>query len=130
MEYLEGIFIGYRHFERERIPPLFPFGFGMSYTDFSLSTLKVNIETKGRFSCKVSLKVKNTGTREGAEVVQIYIRDPESDLIRPPKELKAFRKIYSPPREISPCNIFSGEKGLSILRPPIGETGAWNRESS
>ena len=99
MEYQEGIFIGYRHFEREKIPPLFPFGFGLSYTKFSLSGLKVKQNHKGNYSCRVTLGVKNCGEKAGAEVVQIYVRDPESDLIRPPKELKGFQKVFLQPGE-------------------------------
>ncbi len=120
MEYFEGIFVGYRHFERERIPPLFPFGFGMSYTSFSLTGLKVKVETKGDFSCEVSLKVKNTGTRAGAEVVQIYIRDPESDLIRPPKELKAFRKIFLLPGKSEHLTFSLGKRAFQYFDPYRG----------
>ncbi len=94
--YAESIFVGYRHFEREKIRPLFPFGHGLSYTSFVYSDLK--IENKGAI-LKGSLQIKNTGRREGAEIAQIYVGDSASSLPRPPKELKAFRKINLSPNQ-------------------------------
>ncbi len=121
MEYLEGIFVGYRHFERERIPPLFPFGFGMSYTNFKMSGLKTSVSRVKGFSCEVSLILKNTGPAAGAEVVQIYIRDPKSDLIRPPKELKAFSKVFLQPGESRTVSFSLGKRAFQYYDPYRGD---------
>lgn len=93
--YNEGIFVGYRHFEYNNIKPLFPFGYGLSYTNFKYDkiTMEKNL-VSGEESIKVSIELKNTGDREGAEVVQLYIQDIESSLPRPFKELKGFKKIF------------------------------------
>ncbi|MGD0337585.1 MAG: glycoside hydrolase family 3 C-terminal domain-containing protein [Bacteroidota bacterium] len=94
VKYTEGVFLGYRHFDKDNIEPQFPFGFGLSYTTFEYSNIIVN---KDRFSpsepVEVQLTVKNTGKVDGAEVVQLYVGDPVSSLPRPVKELKAFAKI-------------------------------------
>ena len=92
--YGEGIFIGYRYCDARKIAPLFPFGFGLSYTTFAYSELKVGAtvirETEG---VKVELKVKNTGPVAGQEVVQLYVREQRPKVVRPEKELKAFAKV-------------------------------------
>ncbi|MCK9555108.1 glycoside hydrolase family 3 C-terminal domain-containing protein [bacterium] len=89
--YEEGIFVGYRHFDRENIEPLFPFGHGLSYTTFKYANLKVT-GGSGKIAATVSVDVSNTGEREGAEVVQLYVQDPECSVERPVKELKGFLK--------------------------------------
>lgn len=92
--YEEGIFVGYRYFDENNIKPLFPFGFGLSYTTFEMKNLKISKKSmKAEDTIKISVEVKNTGDREGAEVVQLYIEDPESSVKRPPKELKGFSKV-------------------------------------
>ena len=99
--YGEGLFVGYRYYDEKKTKPLFPFGFGMSYTKFSLSGLKApkSFDCDKSESVKVSLKVKNTGTRSGSEVVQLYIHDEVSTLRKPFKELKGFKKVYLAPDE-------------------------------
>jgi beta-glucosidase len=90
--YQESIFVGYRHFEKSQTETLFPFGYGLSYTTFAFSDVSVSsVSAEGDF--EVSFKVKNTGKIAGKEVAQIYIRDVESSLGRPIKELKAFEKV-------------------------------------
>ncbi|WP_281225706.1 glycoside hydrolase family 3 C-terminal domain-containing protein [Flavobacterium aquiphilum] len=92
--YKEGIFVGYRWAEKQKIKPLFPFGHGLSYTTFEYG--KVTADKKQLSSgdqITFSVKVKNTGNRDGAEVVQLYISDLKSSLVRPIKELKGFEKI-------------------------------------
>lgn len=94
VEYGESIFVGYRHLDREGIEPLFPFGHGLSYTTFEYDGLTADrseMDEKG--SIELSLRVTNTGDRDGSEVVQLYIGDEESSLPRPVKELKDFRKV-------------------------------------
>jgi beta-glucosidase len=99
-EYSDGIYVGYRHFEKKNIEPLFPFGYGLSYTKFKYKDLKTEIaagvtqpEVKG------SLNVSNTGKCDGAEVVQVYVRNIKSVVDRPVKELKAFLKVSLKPGE-------------------------------
>jgi beta-glucosidase len=89
--YGEGIYVGYRHYDTRGIEPLFLFGYGLSYTEFEYS--KLRIEKKGDSSVRVTLSVKNTGKSAGAEVVQLYVRDLEVSVHRPDKELKAFVKV-------------------------------------
>lgn len=93
--YKESIFVGYRWHEKQNIKPLFPFGHGLSYTTFKYSDIKADKTTLNQDeTLTVSVKVKNTGKRDGAEVVQLYISDTESSLPRPLKELKGFEKVY------------------------------------
>ncbi len=92
--YHEDIFVGYRGFEKEGIEPLFAFGHGMSYTTFEYSDLKLSSKRMSkRGKLEVSVKVRNSGTRKGKEVVQLYVADLESSLPRPVKELKEFAKV-------------------------------------
>ena len=92
--YGEGLFVGYRYYDAKKLEPLFPFGHGLSYTSFEYSDLKLNAD---RFTedngLDVSLNVGNSGKHSGQEVVQLYVHDAQSNLRRPEKELKAFRKI-------------------------------------
>ncbi|KAB2331406.1 glycoside hydrolase family 3 C-terminal domain-containing protein [Bacillus mesophilum] len=100
VEYKEGIFVGYRYYDKKRIEPLFPFGFGLSYTHFEYSKLslsKKQIEESEHVT--VTLNVKNAGNEAGKETVQLYVRDVESSVIRPEKELKGFEKVELQPGE-------------------------------
>jgi beta-glucosidase len=100
VHYGEGIFIGYRYYEKKSIDPLFPFGYGLSYTQFDYSNLKmdevINAVTGG---VQLSLDVKNVGSYAGKETIQVYIREILPRLVRPEKELKAFQKISFEPGE-------------------------------
>lgn len=100
VEYKEGIFVGYRYYDKKQLPVLFPFGHGLSYTSFSYSDLRVD---KKRLTdeeiCKVEVTVTNTGDRSGKEAVQLYVQDVDSRVIRPVKELKGFEKIALEPGE-------------------------------
>ncbi|KAH8830267.1 glycoside hydrolase family 3 protein [Flagelloscypha sp. PMI_526] len=109
--YNEGIFVGYRGFEIRELAPLFPFGYGLSYSTFEYSDLQISeISKEGNFS--VSLKVTNTSTVDGREIVQVYIGDPESSLPRPVKELKAFTKVDVKAGETVPVTIPLGREAL------------------
>lgn len=100
VEYREGLLVGYKHYEARGIEPLFPFGHGLSYTTFEYSDLKVDKETLyDNDILQVSVNVKNTGDRAGKEVVQLYVRDSESSVMRPEKELKGFQKLTLEPGE-------------------------------
>ncbi|MGH7598587.1 MAG: glycoside hydrolase family 3 C-terminal domain-containing protein [bacterium] len=100
VDYAEGIFVGYRHFDKNNLAPLFPFGFGLSYTTFAYSDLtitsKKNLPTP---EIEAAVTVKNTGPREGTEVVQLYVHEVKSKVARPIKELKGFQKIALRPGE-------------------------------
>jgi beta-glucosidase len=92
--YEEGIFVGYRHFDKENIEPLFPFGFGLSYSEFEYSNLILNThELCKNKSLVIEIDIKNTSHRKGAEVAQLFISEQDSSVERPPKELKGFEKI-------------------------------------
>lgn len=98
VEYREGIFVGYRYYDTKQVEPLFPFGFGLSYTTFEYSNLTVSAERiKDTDSLTVSVDVRNTGAVAGKEVVQLYVRDVESSVQRPDKELKGFDKVELQP---------------------------------
>jgi beta-glucosidase len=96
----DGVFTGYRHFDREDIEPLFPFGFGLSYTSFAYENLSLSAEKLdvGQ-ALTVSFDVTNTGDCAGAEVAQLYLSDVEATLPRPAKELKGFEKVHLEPGE-------------------------------
>jgi beta-glucosidase len=98
VKYAEGVFIGYRYYASSTNKPLFPFGFGLSYTKFSFSELKLSpssVPSGG--SLEVSFDVTNTGNRTGAEVAEVYVGDPSAHMPRPAKELKGFAKVRLSP---------------------------------
>ncbi|MEW5798328.1 MAG: glycoside hydrolase family 3 C-terminal domain-containing protein [Bacteroidota bacterium] len=97
VEYKEGILVGYRHFDTKKVEPLYPFGFGLSYTTFTLSDMNVKAKKNGMYD--VTVTVKNTGSVPGAEIVQVYVKDKKPKMIRPEKELKAFAKVMLAPGE-------------------------------
>jgi beta-glucosidase len=100
VRYAEGIFMGYRHYDQEQIDPLFPFGYGLSYTTFTYANLRLSTDTiRPEQRLTVSLDVTNTGQRTGQEVVQLYVRDVTASVARPPKELKGFAKVALAPGE-------------------------------
>lgn len=101
VEYREGLFVGYRYYDSKKLAPLFPFGHGLSYTTFEYSNLTVDkkrLEDTEKLT--VSVNVKNTGTRQGKEIVQLYVHDMESSVIRPEQELKGFDKVELAPGEV------------------------------
>jgi beta-glucosidase len=104
VDYAEGIYVGYRYYDTKSVEPQFPFGFGLSYTSFEYSDLKAinRIEYVGKSRVKdvfVEVKVRNTGQRTGAEVVQVYVHDGHSRIDRPIRELKAFDRVELKPGE-------------------------------
>ncbi len=104
VKYAEGLFLGYRYYTSREKEPLFPFGFGLSYTTFSFSNLRRARGTVGEHRLvpsvgpvDVSFDVTNTGSRAAAEVVQLYVGDPSAKVARPVRELKGFRKVRLDP---------------------------------
>ncbi|KAG5718830.1 putative beta-glucosidase I [Termitomyces sp. T112] len=111
--YNEGIFVGYRGFEVKKIAPLFPFGFGLSYTQFKYSNLVASdISSDGTFT--VTFDVENTGDVQGREIAQIYITDEVSSLPRPIKELKAFIKVDLQPGETKKVTLQLDREALGF----------------
>lgn len=97
--YSEGIFMGYRWYDRQKIPVVFPFGYGLSYTSFSYENISVEDRLSSEGKVYVNVTVRNTGKTVGKEVVQVYVSDPECSVERPEKELKAFSKVELLPGE-------------------------------
>ncbi len=93
VEYAEGVFVGYRHYDTRDVEPLFPFGCGLSYTTFGYDNLEVPPEMRADKSFRITVDITNAGKRMGKEVVQLYIRDVASSSERPFKELKGFQKV-------------------------------------
>ncbi|GFZ33778.1 glycosyl hydrolase [Clostridium zeae] len=94
VEYKESIFVGYRYFDSKDIKPRFEFGYGLSYTKFEYSDLSLIIDNSEEINIELSFNITNTGGVSGAEIAQVYVSDLESSLIRPKKELKAFKKVF------------------------------------
>jgi len=100
VEYRESIYVGYRFYDKAGVEPLFPFGHGLSYTSFEYSDLVLDREQiNENDTLNISFKVRNKGTRAGKEIVQVYVRDVESAIFRPDKELKEFAKVSLEPGE-------------------------------
>ena len=116
VKYNEGIFVGYRWADKEKTTPLFPFGHGLSYTTFAYGKAVVDKTTfKSDETLTVTVPITNTGKREGAEVVQLYIRDVKSALPRPVKELKGFKKIRLMPGETCEVTFTIDKEALSYF---------------
>jgi beta-glucosidase len=116
VEYTEGVFIGYRHYDHSTVKPLFPFGFGLSYTHFEYSGLKISPEPAGaKRLVSVSFKIKNAGSREGAEVAQLYVGDSHSSVPRPLKELKGFARVSLRPGESKQVTLSLDRRAFSYF---------------
>jgi beta-glucosidase len=107
VHYDEGLLVGYRWFDTKQVEPLFPFGHGLSYTQFAYSDLKVAASTDatGAVTRTAEVTLKNTGERAGAEIVQLYVRPDKPAVMRPEKELKAFTKVFLKPGETQTVSL-------------------------
>jgi beta-glucosidase len=122
VEYGEGIFVGYRGFDRKKVEPLFPFGHGLSYTTFEYGGLTVTpSKVKADGKVEVGLQVRNTGPRVGAEVVQLYVHDVESSLPRPEKELKGFGRVTLEPGETRKLTVTLDRSAMQFFDPGKGD---------
>ena len=122
--YEEGIYVGYRHFDKENLGVSFPFGYGLSYTAFEYSDLKT---TERMDTLRINLKVKNTGTVNGKEIIQVYASKPETEIDRPVRELKAFVKtILLEPGETAEVRFNIPSSDLSYWDETIN---GWNLEN-
>lgn len=126
-EYREGIFVGYRYYDKAEKEVLFPFGFGLSYTDFKYSSLKLSKKKiKDTDELTVSFKIKNTGKVDGAEVAQIYVSAPESKIFKADKELRAFKKVFLEAGEEQTVTITLDKRAFAYYNVNIKD---WHVES-
>lgn len=129
--YHEGLLQGYRYYDTKKIGVQYPFGFGLSYTTFEYSNLRLSSKklTNGD-SLMVEVDVTNTGNMEGSEIVQIYVSDPESTLVRPEKELKGFARVNLKPQETKTVTITLNERAFAYYVPYLKryaiESGLFN----
>jgi beta-glucosidase len=112
--YTEGIFYGYRGYDKAGKSPIYPFGFGLSYTSFRVSNMKVE---KAGSDVKVTLDIENTGARAGAEVVQIYVGEQHSPVPRPRRELKGFSKVALEPGQSKKVEIILPRESFAYWSP-------------
>ena len=121
-EYKEDIFVGYRWTDKQKVRPTFAFGHGLSYTTFEIGKAVADKKTMtADEKISFTVKVKNTGSRAGAEVVQLYINDVKSSLPRPVKELKTFQKVYLQPGESKDVTLTIDKSALSFYDDRVGE---------
>ncbi len=127
VEYREGIFVGYRYYDKKKMDVLFPFGHGLSYTTFEYSNLTLSSSRiRDTESLTVSVDVTNTGEREGREIVQIYVADKESRADRPVKELRDFAKVNLKPGERKTVTFTLGKRAFAYYNTDIHD---WYVES-
>ena len=127
VDYKEGIFVGYRYYDKKKMDVLFPFGYGLSYTTFAYSNLKVDKKSiKDTDTVTVSVDVSNTGVKAGKEIVQLYVSDQESTVIRPEKELRDFAKVDLAPGETKTVTFTLGKRAFAYFNTQIHD---WHVES-
>ena len=126
-EYREGIFVGYRYYDRKETELLFPFGHGLSYTRFDFSSLRLSAaRITDRDSLTASVTVTNTGERAGKTVVQLYVGDCESSVLRPLRELKGFEKVFLQPGESKDVSFTLDKRAFACWNTQIRD---WHVES-
>ena len=127
VEYREGIFVGYRYYDKKKMDVLFPFGYGLSYTAFDYSNLRVDKKKfKDTDTVTVTVDVTNTGKMAGKEVVQLYVADKESAVIRPEKELRDFAKVELMPGETKTVSFTLGKRAFAYYNTTIHD---WHVET-
>ncbi|MEI8112215.1 MAG: glycoside hydrolase family 3 C-terminal domain-containing protein [Bacteroidia bacterium] len=115
--YSEGLLVGYRYYDTKNVEPLFPFGFGLSYTNFDYSNLRITPEnTDEPNSVRVSFDISNSGDRAGAEAAQLYISQPGAKVARPNKELKGFSKVFLTPGETKTITLKLDSASFSYFK--------------
>lgn len=125
--YKEGIFVGYRGYERNHTKPLFPFGYGLSYTTFKFANLVVNPESAGANpQVTVAFDVTNTGSRKGAEVAQVYVSEDHPKVERPERELKGFERVSLEPGETKHVSVVLDARSFAHWSP---EAKQWTIDS-
>ncbi|MDR1939495.1 MAG: glycoside hydrolase family 3 C-terminal domain-containing protein [Clostridiales bacterium] len=127
VEYRENVFVGYRYFDSAKKAVLFPFGYGLSYTQFEYSNIKLSHKQIDEDAAlTVSFDIKNVGNVAGGEVAQIYVKDVESTIFRPEKELKGFRKVYLEPGETKTVTVGLTDRAFAYYNVNISD---WAVES-
>lgn len=127
VEYRESVYIGYRYYDTANVDVQFPFGYGLSYTKFEYSDVKLSKKKiKDTDTVTVSFKIKNVGSVAGAEVAQIYVADKESTIFRPAKELKAFSKVFLEPGEEKTVSLDLDKRAFAYYNVNIND---WHVES-
>ena len=126
-EHRESVFIGYKYYDAAGKDVVFPFGYGLSYTTFEYSDIKLSADRiKDTDTLTVSFKIKNTGDRDGAEVAQLYVADKESTIFRPKKELRGFEKVFLKAGEEKEVTIELGKRAFAFFNV---NTNDWFVES-
>ncbi len=122
VQYAEGVFVGYRYYDTKQMEVRYPFGYGLSYTNFEISNVLINkkeiVDTE---TVTVSVDVKNTGALAGKEVVQLYVRDNTGAAVRPDKELKGFEAVYLNPGETRTVTMELNKRSFSWFNEEIGD---------
>jgi beta-glucosidase len=114
--YKDDIWVGYRYYDTKSVKPLFPFGFGLSYTTFAYSNLEVKAD-KEPVNCTLRFTITNTGKVEGKEIAEVYVRDLESKLERPSRELKGFTKVNLKPGESKTVEVTLNKRAFQYYDP-------------
>lgn len=132
-DYREGVFVGYRYYDKKEMPVLFPFGFGLSYTTFACSNLRLSgAKITDQETLTATVTVTNTGSRAGKTVVQLYVGDRESTVLRPIRELKGFEKVELQPGESGDVTFTLDKRAFAYWNAAIHdwhvETGAFTIE--
>ncbi len=121
-EHRESVYIGYRYYDKAQKDVLFPFGYGLSYTTFEYSDIKLSADSiKDTDTVTVSFKIKNTGDVDGAEVAQIYVADKESTIYRPVKELRAFKKVFLKAGEEKEISVELSKRAFAFYNVELGD---------
>lgn len=121
-EHRESVYIGYRYYDKAEKDVLFPFGYGLSYTTFEYSDIKLSADSiKDTDTVTVSFKIKNTGSVDGAEVAQIYVADKESTIFRPVKELKGFKKVFLKAGEETEVSVELSKRAFAFYNVELGD---------
>lgn len=121
-EHRESVYIGYRYYEAAKKDVVFPFGYGLSYTTFEYSDIKLSADSiKDTDTVTVSFKIKNTGDVDGAEVAQVYVADKESTIYRPVKELRAFKKVFLKAGEEQQISIELSKRAFAFFNVNIND---------
>lgn len=121
-EHRESVYIGYRYYDKANKEVLFPFGYGLSYTTFEYSDIKLSSDSiKDTDTVTVSFKIKNTGNADGAEIAQIYVADKESTIFRPVKELKGFKKVFLKAGEEKEVSVELSKRAFAFYNVKLGD---------
>ena len=127
VEYRESVYVGYRYYDTFKKDVLFPFGYGLSYTTFEYSDIKLSKKNiKDTDTLKVSFKIKNTGSVAGAEVAEVYVSDKQSTVFRPAQELKGFKKVFLQPGEEKTVTLELSKRAFAYFNTEIED---WHVES-